>query len=37
MANTLDESLVKHVRENYSSYTYDMFMMNMSADLEEME
>ena len=37
MENTLDESLVKHVRENYSSYTYDMFMMNMSADLEEME
>ena len=35
--NTLDESLVKHVRENYSNYTYDMFMMNMSAELEEME
>jgi len=35
--NTLDESLVKHVRENYSNYTYDMFMMNMSAELEEIE
>ncbi len=34
---TLDESLVKHVHENFESYTYDMFMMNMSADLEEME
>lgn len=36
-ANTLDESLVKHVQENFADYTYDMFMMNMSADLEEME
>ena len=35
--NTLDESLVKHVQENFADYTYDMFMMNMSADLEEME
>ena len=33
----LDESLKKHVRENYKDYTYDMFMMNMSADLEEMQ
>jgi len=35
--NTLDESLVKHVKENFADYTYDMFMMNMSAELEEME
>ncbi|HEX7414940.1 MAG TPA: aminotransferase class I/II-fold pyridoxal phosphate-dependent enzyme [Bacteroidia bacterium] len=35
--NTLDESLVKHVKDNYADYTYDMFMMNMSADLEEIE
>ncbi len=31
----LDESLVKHVQENFADYTYDMFMMNMSAELEE--
>jgi glycine C-acetyltransferase len=36
-ANTLDESLVKHVKDNYADYTYDMFMMNMSADLEEID
>lgn len=35
--NTLDEGLVKHVKDNYVDYTYDMFMMNMSADLEEIE
>ena len=35
--NTLDESLVKHVKDNYADYTYDMFMMNMSADLEEID
>lgn len=35
--STLDESLKKHVHENYKDYTYDMFMMNMSADLEEMQ
>ena len=33
----LDESLVEHVNENYADYTYDMFMMNMSADLEEID
>ena len=37
MATTLDESLVKHVQDHYAEYTYDMFMMNMSAELEEME
>ncbi|MBS1646872.1 MAG: aminotransferase class I/II-fold pyridoxal phosphate-dependent enzyme [Bacteroidetes bacterium] len=36
-ANTLDASLAKHVREKYADYTYDMFMMNMSAELEEMQ
>ncbi len=33
----LDENLAAHVREKYASYTYDMFMMNMSADLEEID
>jgi len=33
----LDESLVAHVHKNYADYTYDMFMMNMSADLEEID
>lgn len=33
----LDESLEAHVHENYADYTYDMFMMNMSADLEEID
>ena len=33
----LDESLVEHVNKNYADYTYDMFMMNMSADLEEID
>src|SRR4051812_29446746 len=36
MAN-VDESLVKHVRDHYAEYTYDMFMMNMSPELEEIE
>ena len=35
--STVDESLIKHVHEHYSEYTYDMFMMNMSAELEEIE
>ena len=35
--NTLDEGLVKHIKENFTDYTYDMFMMNMSAELEEIE
>lgn len=35
--SNLDKSLVDHVRNHYEEYTYDMFMMNMSADLEEME
>ncbi len=35
--SNLDKSLIKHVHEHFSEYTYDMFMMNMSADLEEME
>jgi 7-keto-8-aminopelargonate synthetase-like enzyme len=35
--SNLDKSLVDHVRKHYEEYTYDMFMMNMSADLEEME
>ena len=33
----LDESLEAHVHKNYADYTYDMFMMNMSADLEEID
>lgn len=33
----LDESLVAHVNKHYADYTYDMFMMNMSADLEEID
>lgn len=33
----LDESLEAHVHENYADYTYDMFMMNMSSDLEEID
>ena len=33
----LDETLEAHVHENYADYTYDMFMMNMSADLEEID
>lgn len=35
--SNLDDSLKKHVHEHFSDYTYDMFMMNMSADLEEIE
>jgi 7-keto-8-aminopelargonate synthetase-like enzyme len=35
--STVDESLVKHVHDHYAEYTYDMFMMNMSPDLEEMQ
>jgi 7-keto-8-aminopelargonate synthetase-like enzyme len=35
--STIDESLIKHVHDHYSDYTYDMFMMNMSAELEEIE
>src|ERR1043166_9262174 len=33
----IDESMVKHVRDHYAEYTYDMFMMNMSSELEEIE
>ncbi len=35
--SNLEASLKKHVHEHFSEYTYDMFMMNMSADLEEIE
>ena len=35
--STIDESLIKHVHDHYAEYTYDMFMMNMSAELEEIE
>ncbi len=35
--STVDETLVKHVHDHYAEYTYDMFMMNMSPDLEEMQ
>ncbi|MGZ4158935.1 MAG: aminotransferase class I/II-fold pyridoxal phosphate-dependent enzyme [Bacteroidia bacterium] len=35
--SNLEASLKKHVQEHFSEYTYDMFMMNMSAELEEME
>lgn len=34
---SLDKNLAAHVHENYAAYTYDMFMMNMSADLEEID
>lgn len=36
MAN-VDETLVKHVQDHYADYTYDMFMMNMAPELEEIE
>ncbi len=35
--SNLEASLKKHVHEHFPEYTYDMFMMNMSADLEEIE
>ncbi len=35
--SNLEASLKKHVHEHFSEYTYDMFMMNMSAELEEIE
>jgi 7-keto-8-aminopelargonate synthetase-like enzyme len=35
--SAIDETMVKHVRDHYAEYTYDMFMMNMSSELEEME
>lgn len=31
-----EDPLVIHVRENFKEYTYDMFMMNMAAEPEEM-
>ncbi len=33
----LDDDSIKHVQEHFSEYTYDMFMMNMSSELEEIE
>ena len=37
MSTTVDETASKHLRENFNKYTYDMFMMNMSSELEEMD
>ncbi len=37
MITTADEALVEHIKENFEEYTYDMFMMNMSLEPEEME
>lgn len=31
-----DDALINHVKDHYKDYTYDMFMMNMSAEPEEM-
>ncbi|MBA3664824.1 MAG: aminotransferase class I/II-fold pyridoxal phosphate-dependent enzyme [Bacteroidetes bacterium] len=35
--STVDETSSKHLRDNLDKYTYDMFMMNMSSELEEMD
>lgn len=32
----IDKKLLKHLEENYIDYSFDMFMMNMSPELEEM-
>lgn len=32
-----DTALRNHVKENFNDYTYDMFLMNMSPEPEEME
>ena len=34
---TTDEVMSKHLQDHFSEYTYDMFMMNMSSELEEMD
>jgi 7-keto-8-aminopelargonate synthetase-like enzyme len=31
-----EDPMVQHVKDNFKDYTYDMFMMNMSAEPEEM-
>lgn len=31
-----DDVLIKHVKEHFKEYTYDMFMMNMAPEPEEM-
>lgn len=36
MTATRQDPLVKHVREHFKEYTYDMFMMNMAPEPEEM-
>lgn len=33
----LDEKLSRHIENHYEEYSLDMFAMNMSSDLEEME
>jgi 7-keto-8-aminopelargonate synthetase-like enzyme len=35
--SSVDATLLKHVEDHYSEYTLDMFAINMSDDLEEME
>ncbi len=35
--STTDEVMSKHLQDHFSEYTYDMFMMNMSSELEEMD
>jgi len=32
----IDSSTLKHLEDNFLDYTFDMFMMNMSPELEEM-
>jgi hypothetical protein len=33
---TQEDALVRHVREHFKEYTYDMFMMNVAPEPEEM-
>jgi 7-keto-8-aminopelargonate synthetase-like enzyme len=35
--SAIDESMSSHLQKHFAEYTYDMFMMNMSSELEEME
>lgn len=33
----IEDSIIQHLKDNFKDYTYDMFMMNMSPEPEEME
>ena len=33
---TQEDTLIQHVKDYYKEYTYDMFMMNVSQEPEEM-